>query len=220
VIKGYSILPCMCNTHNNHTLIATGTYPCKYVQFKPLLSASIPMPKYLTVVVPSRLEKSGFLSAPSAFTVASTPSPTTSVGADADNDFTMLARLQGLPIHVPLGPCPLCSGACFPTKTHIQAECKAKKDLRSKAMEEKTQAVTAPKIELKAKRQEKLIASAEAKAAKAAASADELCVKLAKAIRANTNDSASAKTPAPLGTTHSCKKSKGPAGSLIVSMAA
>jgi hypothetical protein len=95
------------------------------------------MPNYLTVAVPSRLEKSGFIFAPSISTAVSTVSPTTTVGADANNNFTMLARLQGLPIYAPLGPCPLCSGARFPTKTQIQAERNAEKDLKSKAMEEK-----------------------------------------------------------------------------------
>ncbi len=61
---------------------------------------------------------------------------------------------------------------------------------------------------------------AEAKAAKATALADELCVKLAEAIRANTDNSASAKTPAPFGTAHSHRKSKGTAGYLNVSTAA
>ncbi len=68
-------------------------------------------------------------------------------------------------------------------------------------------------------RQEKLIILAEAKAAKAAAHAEELCVKLAEAIKANTNNPASAKTPAPLGTAHLSKKSKGTAGSLTMSTA-
>jgi hypothetical protein len=44
VIMGCSIILYACNTHNTHTLIATGTCPCKHVQFKPLPSASVPMP--------------------------------------------------------------------------------------------------------------------------------------------------------------------------------
>jgi hypothetical protein len=44
VITGCSILPYACNTHNNHTLIVTGTYPPKHVWFKPLPSAFVPMP--------------------------------------------------------------------------------------------------------------------------------------------------------------------------------
>jgi hypothetical protein len=137
VITGCSNLPYTCNTHNNHTLIATGACPCKHIQFKPPLSVSILMPNYLTIAVPSCLEKSGFLSAPSVLTAVSTASPTTTVGADADNNFTMLVRLQGLPIQAPPGPCLLFSGACFPTKTQIQVEHKAEKDLKSKTMEEK-----------------------------------------------------------------------------------
>jgi hypothetical protein len=61
---------------------------------------------------------------------------------------------------------------------------------------------------------------AETKAAKAATHEVELRVKLAEAIRASTEDSASAKTPVLLGTAHLCKKSKGTAGSLTMSTAA
>jgi hypothetical protein len=46
VIMGCSILPYACNTtHNNYTLIATGTCPCKHIlNFKPLHSTSVLMP--------------------------------------------------------------------------------------------------------------------------------------------------------------------------------
>jgi hypothetical protein len=207
--------PCLLyahTTHNNHTTasIDSGINPRKHICFKPSLLASITLPNLLTIQVPSLLEESGCLSAPSVATAASTLSLTTSGDAKVEDDFTMLARLQGIPIHTPPGPCPPPNGVCFPTRTQIQADQKAEKDAKAKAAEEKRLAAAAFRIKTKAKRQEKLIFSPEAKATKAAVCAEELQMKLAEAIRASTDSVASALLH---------KKSKGVDGLLTVSPA-
>jgi hypothetical protein len=95
------------------------------------------MPNYLTVAVPSHLEKSGFLSAPSVSTAASTLSPTTTVGADADDEFTMLARLQGLPIHAPPGPHPLVPEIAFPPRLRFRRNARPRKTSNQKQLRRK-----------------------------------------------------------------------------------
>ncbi len=158
------------------------------------------MPLSLTVEVAAVLEKSGFITAPSVSTAASTTSPMTLEGVGMEDDFDLLTRLQGTPIHVPPGPPQ--TGALALTKTQIMAEQKAQKDAKAKASEEKRLLVASHKIkakakqqEAKAKQQEKLILMAEDKAAKVTAITEELCLILEEAITASTV--ALAKNPPP-----------------------
>ncbi len=172
------------------------------------------MPLSLTIEVASVLEKRGFITAPSVSIVASTVNPMTLEGVRAEDDFDLLARLQGILIHVPPGPCPLWTSARAPTKTQIMAKQKAEKDAKAKAAEKKRLLVASRRFkanakqqEVKTKHQEKLILTAEAKAAKVVAKTDELCLKLEEAIKASTV--VLAKIPSPLSdTVHSHKKSK------------
>jgi hypothetical protein len=65
-------------------------------------AASATMPLLLDVELPSSLQKSGFVTAPSISTTASTATN----GNSVNDDFLLLGRLQGIPIYAPpvLGP--------------------------------------------------------------------------------------------------------------------
>jgi hypothetical protein len=135
---------------------------------------------------------------------------TNSSAAISHDDFALLSKPQGTPIHAPPGPRPLCAGARSITKTQLQIKCRATKEAKAKAAEDKKLTVTAHRTEAQAKkqeRQEKLISSAKARAAKAVTKANELRIKQAK----------TATTPTSLhgpgaGTPCSHEKSKGNTG--------
>ncbi len=123
---------------------------------------------------------------------------------------------QECAIHAPPGPRPACTGTCGVTNTHQQVKSKALKETKLKATEEKKLATAACKAEIVAKKQERqacLISSAEAKAAKAVAKADELCAKLAKAASTGValTPSGRVQAAAALASAASNKKSKGTA---------
>jgi hypothetical protein len=63
---------------------------------------------------------------------------TKSGDALTQENFTLLAKLQGSPIHAPSGPHLICAGARPITKTQLQANQKAAKEAKAKAAEEKT----------------------------------------------------------------------------------
>ncbi len=108
---------------------------------------------------------------------------TDSSAAVSHNNLALLSKLQGTLIHAPPGPRPLHAGAWSITKTQLQIERRATKEAKSKAVEDKKLAVATCRTEAQAKkqeRQEKLIFSAEARAAKAVTKVDKLCIKLAK----------------------------------------
>jgi hypothetical protein len=65
---------------------------------------------------------------------------------------------------------------------------KTKKEAKLKAAEEKKLATSTCKMKRAAKKQEKLIFDAKSKLAKATAKAEELCLKLAEAIKAGSGD--------------------------------
>jgi hypothetical protein len=127
-------------THNTHkpASIAPRTCSQKHVQFKPLPPLLPPamMPLSLIIEVASFLEKPGVITALSVSTMASTASLMTTEGVDTDNDFNLLAHLQGIPIHLSPGPRPSHTRACAPTKTQITAKQKAEKDAKAKTAEE------------------------------------------------------------------------------------
>jgi hypothetical protein len=170
------------------------------------------MPLSLAVEVASVREKRGAITALSVSTAASTASPTTTEGAE--DDFNLLARLQGIPIHAPPGPRPSRIGARAPTKTQIMSDRKAERDAKAKAADEKKALTAARKAESKARQQEKLILTAETKAAKAVAKTDDLRLKLEEAVKASTK--ALANIPS-AETAHSHKKSKVSSGGSTVS---
>jgi hypothetical protein len=112
---------------------------------------------------------------------------TTSNAVITKEDCTLLATLQECAIHAHPGPCPTCTGSRGVTNTQQQAELKALKETKFKVAEEKKRTTAARKAEIVTKKQERqacLISSAEAKAAKAVAKADQLCTKLAEAASA------------------------------------
>ena len=90
-----------------------------------------------------------------------------------------LDNLRSNSIHAPPGPCPLRAGAHPLTKSQVTAERKAAKELKAKALEERKIAAAARRATAAAKKQAKqdtLVASAKAKAAKAVAKAEGLRV--------------------------------------------
>jgi hypothetical protein len=108
---------------------------------------------------------------------------TDSSAAVSHDNFALLSKLQGTLIHAPLGPRPFCAGARSITKTKLQTKRRATKEVKAKAAEDKKLVVATHCTEAQAKKQEKqekLISSAEARAAKAVAKAEELRIKLAK----------------------------------------
>jgi hypothetical protein len=88
--------------HTTFAITAHQTSSQKHVQFKlPYPRAtSATMPPLLDVELPSSSQKSGFITAPSVSTAASTASNHNFV----DDDVSLLARLQGIPIYALPGP--------------------------------------------------------------------------------------------------------------------
>jgi hypothetical protein len=129
----------MVGTHNTTqfcVITAHQTGSQKHMQFKlPYPRAtSATMPLLLNVELPSSSsQKSGFVTATSVSTAASTASN----GNFVDDDFLLLSRLQGIPIYAPPGPWPLRTGARVSTKTQNMADNKSKKGLKQKAVEGK-----------------------------------------------------------------------------------
>ncbi len=171
----------------------------------------MPPSSFLNLSPAEAMAKSGTIPALGLSIAASaTGHSTDSSAAISHDDLALLSKLQGTPIHAPPGPRPLCAGAWSITKTQLQIERRATKEAKSKAAEDKKIAIATRRTEAQAKkqeRQEKLISSAKARAAKAVAKADKLRIKLAK----------TATMPASLhgpgaGTPRSHKKSKGNAG--------
>ncbi len=148
---------------------------------------------------------------PSVLTAASTASNRTIVDGTNQDDISILARLQGHPIHAPPGPCPLRTGARVPIKTQMAADRKAKRLVKKQAAEENKLTITACKVEREARKKEKLISAAKDKAAKASAKAEELRLKLAEVTNGRGSGPAVGRELAH----HPQKKSRGSAGQSV-----
>ena len=122
------------------------------------------------------------LKAPAA---SGTTLTSTSVGYEAitPDDDALLASLQGQPIHAAPGRRPVRTGTRQMTKTQLAVIHKDEKAVKAKAAEDKKLAIATRKIEKETKKQERAIATAETRAAKAVAKADQICLKLAKATK-------------------------------------
>ncbi len=210
-----------CTQPRTTTTIFCQTSHCKHVRFKnqppppPSIAQPVAQPIFMpllaNVKVASFYQKRGFVTTPSVSTAASTASNRTVVnGADQDN-LSLLARLQGSPIHAPPGPRPLCTGARVPTKTQMAADQKAERLVKKQAGEEKKLAVAARKVKREAKKKEKLISATKDKAAKALAKAEELRLKLTEAINGKGLGAAAGQELAH----HPQKKSRGSTGQLV-----
>jgi hypothetical protein len=173
------------------------------------------MPLSLPVEVALVLEKCGAITAPSVSTAASTVSPMTTKGVE--DDFDLLACLQGIPIHAPPGPRPTRTGARAPTKTQIMLDWKSERDAKAKDADEKKALTAAHKAELKARQQAMRILEAETKAAKAVAKTDNLRLKLEEAVKTSAEALANIPTAK---MAHSHKRSKGSTGGSTVSLVA
>jgi hypothetical protein len=187
-----------------------------HICFKPLATMStttiLELSPALAMAKKGKISVSGYSTATSV-----TSFTTTSNNVITKEDRALLATLQECAIHAPPGPHPACTGTRGITNTQQQAECKALKETKLKATEEKKLATAARKAEIVAKKQEKqacLISSAEAKAAKAVAKADKLHAKLAKAASAGValTPSGRVQAAAVSASTASNKKSKRTAG--------
>jgi hypothetical protein len=144
----------------------------------------MPLSSFLNLSPAEATAKSGTIPALGLFIATSTTGHSTNSSAAISQDgFALLSKLQGTPIHAPPGLHPLRAGAQSITKTQLQIERRATKEVKAKAAEDKKLTVAARRTEAQAKkqeRQEKLISSAEARAAKAVAKANKLHIKLAK----------------------------------------
>jgi hypothetical protein len=186
--------------------------PRKHVCFNPTsFLATMPLFSFLNLSPAEATAKSGTTPVLGLSIATSATSHSTDSSAAVSHDnFTILSKLQGTPIHASPSPCPLCTGAWPITKTQLQTECRATNEAKAKAAEGKKLAVATHRTEAQAKKQEKqekLISSAKARASKAVTKAKELRIKLAETIT----------TPVSLhnpgaGTPCSHKKSKGNAG--------
>jgi hypothetical protein len=67
-------------------------------------------------------------------------------GTPVNDNFLLLARLQGIPTYAPPGPGPLRTGARVPTKTQMVADRKAKRESKQKAADEKNHITAACKV--------------------------------------------------------------------------
>ncbi len=155
-----SILPTMCY----HTSLSTTTSfapvhrPWKHVRFKPSLFFLVTMPVAAFFDLPSTkaTAKSRTLVVPGLSTAMSITTFSTKSGdVLSQEDCTLLAKLQGSPIHAPSGPCPIHAGACPITKTQLQADQKAVKEAKAKAVEEKKLAAAACWAKILVKQQQK-----------------------------------------------------------------
>jgi hypothetical protein len=166
----------------------------------------MPLAAILNLSLIEAMAKSGTISASGRSTATSATSCSTISGNIAPgNDYALLAKLQGITIHAPPGPCPICASTQPITKTQEHAECKAKKEAKAKAAKNKKHAVAVRRTKALARKQEKqesLLSAAEAKAARAVAKAKELRAAADKTLVCTT----AANSP------HSHKKSKGNAG--------
>jgi hypothetical protein len=146
----------------------------------------MPLPSILTLSPIRATAKSGTISASELSTAMSTTSCSTISGNIAPgNDYTLLAKLQGIPIHAPPGPCPILAGTWLITKTQVHAECKAEKEAKAKAAKDKKLAVAVCRIKALARKQEKqelLLSAAKAKDARAVAKAGELHAAMDKTL--------------------------------------
>ena len=160
----------------------------------PPTSAPAPLPTFAKALGGSDMN-SGFSVATSA-----TGFTTDSDGVSQE-DLALVAKLQQIPVHAPPGPRPTRAGLRPLMKTQLAVKRKSTKEAKAIATEERKSAMAARKADIFLKRQQQLINSAEVKAAKATAKANELCLQLAA--------TASADAPPPAATSHSQKKSKG-----------
>jgi hypothetical protein len=209
--RSVSLTMCCHTTHTLHHKTASFVQqhsPRKHTCFKPTSSfATMPLSSFLNLSSAEATAKSRTIPASGLSIATSATGHSTNSSAVVSHDkFALLFKLRGIPIHAPPGPGPLCTGAWSITKTQLQIKHRATKEAKVKAAEDKKLAIAGRRTEAQAKkqeRQEKLISSAKARAAKAVAKADELHIKLAETT----------KTPASLhgpgaSTPHSHKKSK------------
>jgi hypothetical protein len=165
--------------------------------------------------------KSGNLTPSGRSTLTSITSfSTNSIENIFQDNFALLATLQDCKIHAPPGPCPACARIHGATKTQLQAKRKATKDAKdpkAKAIEERKFVVATRKAKATAKKKERLISSAEAKATKTGYRVDKLCTKLAEATKGTAVHSLPGCGTAPAAIfppqSHSYKKCKGITGS-------
>ncbi len=108
------------------------------------------MPLLANIKVASLYQKSGFVTAISVSTTASTASNRTAIDSVDQDNLSLLARLQGRPIHGPLGPRPLRTSARVPTKTQMAADWKAKRLIKKQTVEEEKLAIAACKVKWEA----------------------------------------------------------------------
>jgi hypothetical protein len=146
------------------------------IAIMPFTSAPAP-PPMITKATGGSDPNSGF------FVATSATSFTTNSGRVSQEDFSLVAKLQRLPIHAPPGAHLTCAGSRPLTKNQLAVERKYTKEAKATAMEERKSAVTARKTDIALKRQERLITSVEAKATKATTKANELCLELATATK-------------------------------------
>jgi hypothetical protein len=214
------ILPTTCFHTSIHTtaFIVPVHRPWKHVCFKPSLSffATVPIVTFFDLPSTKAMAESGTLAAPGLSTATSITSFSTKSGdALPQENYALLAKLQGSPIHAPPGPCPTSTGTPSITKTQLQPNQTAIKEAKAKAAEGKKLTTVTCWSKTLAKKQEnqaKLISSAKAKAAKVSAKAKELCFKLAKVTKATVSPPGCPTDPVAAETPHSHKKSKGNAG--------
>jgi hypothetical protein len=120
----HSILPTTCyhTSLSTTTSIAPVHHPWKHVRFKPSLSflATMPIAAFFDLPSTKATAKSGTLAAPGLSTATSITTISTKSGdALTKEDYTLLAKLQGSPIHAPPGPRPICTGTRPITKTQL-----------------------------------------------------------------------------------------------------
>jgi hypothetical protein len=191
LMRKYCSISLTTHCHTTHTLHhKTASFvrqhcPRKHGHFKPTFSlATMPLSSFLNLSPTEATAKIGTISALGLSIATSATGHSTNISTVVShNNFALLSKLQGTPIHAPPTLHPLRAGAWFITKTQLQIKCRATKEAKAKAVEDKKLAIAACCTEAQAKKQEKqeeLISSAKARAAKAVAKAEELRIKLAK----------------------------------------
>jgi hypothetical protein len=219
--KNWHILPTGCWHTQHHTKTTSASLrfinlPKKHVSRKPNASYYSTMPIKQTISIHSLNTKRGsILMEDSGLTLNDKGEVVCTSGLYPSSSGTVVtAALLALAdssnkdrylptIHAPPGPCTnRFSGNKAPTKTKIAAERKAAKEVKQKEAEGKKAAVAACKANSLAKKQEKRISSAKAKASTVTAKAETLCSKLANVMK-------SAAIPEAV---HLHKKSKGMLG--------
>jgi hypothetical protein len=131
--------------HKLSVITAHQTCSQKHVRYKLTCpcTTSATTSLLLDVELTSLSQKSGFVTTSSVSTAASTASN----GNSINNDFLLLARLQGIPIYAPPSLWPSRTGARVSTKTQIAADRKSKRELKQKAAEEKKHVAATCKVE-------------------------------------------------------------------------